>query len=289
MPPKLNINPEQLQKLGPYLLAGTFAFYGLRDCVYRVQSGERAIKFNILTGLSPVHYMEGYHLKIPFIEKPIIYGCRAKTFDIAASTPNRDLQTVELKARVIYKPNPEKLHEIHANLGYEYVQKVLTSLFNEVVRGVVAQYTAQQLYNQREMISESMKKNLTERCQPFNIIIDDLSLMDLHFSKFFEQAVEEKQIAQQSAERAKFTVEKAIQEKKSAIIVAEASAQSFALIGERIKQNPAYLQTQRIDTAVRISAILAHSKNRILLTSDSLMVNVNDEKFSTGMEKVVYA
>ena len=124
-----------------------------------------------------------------------------------------------------------------------------------------------------------MKRSLTERSRPFNIIIDDLSVMDLHFSKFFEQAVEEKQIAQQAAERAKFTVEKAIQEKKSAIIVAEAQAQTFNLIGERIKQNPAYLQTQRLDTAVRISEILAISKNRILLTSDSLMVNVNDKKF----------
>lgn len=63
------------------------------------------------------------------------------------------------------------------------------------------------------MISDQMKKHLVERTRPFNIMIDDLSLMDLHFSRFFEQAVEEKQIAQQAAERAKFTVEKAKQEK----------------------------------------------------------------------------
>jgi len=106
--------------------------------------------------------------------------------------------------------------------------------------------------------------------------------MDLHFSRFFEQAVEEKQIAQQSAERAKFTVEKAIQEKKSMIIKAEADAKSISLIGEQVNQNPAYLQIQRIDVARQISAILAQSKNKILLPSESLMINLNDKAFETG-------
>ncbi len=281
MPPKFNFNPEMLKNIQTPLVGAVFGFYLLSDCVYKVSAGERAVKFNILSGLSSKHYLEGYHLKIPFIERPIIYYCRAKTFDIAASTPNRDLQTVELKARVIYKPDPDKIDQIYKNQGPDYVQKVLTSTFNETVRAVVAQYNAQQLYNQREMISDIMKKSLTERCAVFNIMIDDLSLMDLHFSKFFEQAVEEKQIAQQSAERAKFTVEKAIQEKKSTIINAEASSQSFALVGEMIKSNPAYLQTQRIDTALRISSIVAGSKNRILMSSDALMVNINDKKFDT--------
>jgi prohibitin 2 len=109
---------------------------------------------------------------------------------------------------------------------------------NECIRGVIAQYTAQGLYSQRELVSDLIKKNLQERCRPFHIQIDDLSLMDMHFSRFFEQAVEEKQIAQQQAERAKFTVEKAVQEKKSTIIKAEADAQSIMLIGEQIKRNP---------------------------------------------------
>jgi len=282
MPPKMNIDPAMVAQYQGYLMGGALLFYLGSNSIYRVNAGERAVKFNILTGLSNKHFFEGYHLKIPFIERPIIYYTRAKTFDISCSTPNRDLQSVELKARVIYKPDPNKIDEIYKKLGPDYVNKILTSTFNEIVRGVIAQYNAQQLYNQREMISELMKKLLAERTRPFNIIIDDLSLMDLHFSRFFEQAVEEKQIAQQSAERAKFTVEKAIQEKKSMIIKAEADAKSISLIGEQVNQNPAYLQIQRIDVARQISAILAQSKNKILLPSESLMINLNDRAFETG-------
>lgn len=147
MPPKPQFNMADAEKLAKYpvqLFGGLALAYLGFNSIYRVNAGERAVKFNLLTGLGKTHYYEGYHLRIPFIEKPIIYYCRAKTFDISCSTPNRDLQTVELKARVIYKPDPDKIDEIYKKLGPDYVQKVLTSTFNEVVRGVVAQYNAQQ-------------------------------------------------------------------------------------------------------------------------------------------------
>lgn len=140
-----------------------------------MNAGEKAVKFNILTGLGNSHYIEGWHLKIPFIEKPIIMYTRAQMFDVSASTPNRDLQMVELKARVIYRPDPTKIDQIYKNLGPDYVQKVLTSVVNEVIRGVCAQFNAQQLLSQREQVSEKIKRGLVERTQSFNILIDDVS------------------------------------------------------------------------------------------------------------------
>lgn len=65
--------------------------------------------------------------------------------------------------------------------------------------------------------------------------------MDMHFSREYEKAVEEKQIAQQTAERAKFMVDRAIQEKKSTIIKAEADVQAIQLIGAVVKDNPGIL------------------------------------------------
>ena len=166
---------------------------------------------------------------------------RAQMFDVSASTPNRDLQMVELKARVIYRPDPTKIDQIYKNLGPDYVQKVLTSVVNEVIRGVCAQFNAQQLLSQREQVSEKIKRGLVERTQSFNILIDDVSQMDMHFSREYEKAVEEKQIAQQTAERAKFMVDRAIQEKKSTIIKAEADVQAIQLIGAVVKDNPGIL------------------------------------------------
>jgi regulator of protease activity HflC (stomatin/prohibitin superfamily) len=59
-----------------------------------------------------------------------------------------------------------------------------------------------------------------DRLSDFHIILDDVSIVDLVFGQEFTKAIEDKQIAQQQAERAKFIVEKALQEKRQIIIKA---------------------------------------------------------------------
>jgi len=86
--------------------------------------------------------------------------------------------------------------------------------------------------------------------------------------------VEAKQVAQQEAERAKFIVEKAEQDKKSAIIRAEGEAKSAQLLGEAIQNNPSFLTLRKIEAAREIAATIAASGNRVLLDSSSLLLNL---------------
>jgi len=88
--------------------------------------------------------------------------------------------------------------------------------------------------------------------------------------------VEAKQVAQQEAERAKFIVEKAEQDKKSAIIRAEGEATSAKLLGEAIQNNPSFLTLRKIEAAREIAATVAGSGNRVLLSADSLLLNLKD-------------
>ena len=71
---------------------------------------------------------------------------------------------------------------------------------------MVAHYNASQLLTMRDVVSKDMRRILTERARFFNIILDDVSITQLTFSKQFETAIEAKQVAQQEAERAKFIV-----------------------------------------------------------------------------------
>ena len=127
---------------------------------------------------------------------------------------------------------------------------------------------------QREEVSVRIKNVLSERAHEFNMQIQDCAITHLEFSKEFAKAVEDKQIAQQDAERAKYLVTLAAQSKKSKIIAAEGEARAAELIGESMKKNPVFAELRRIDAARDIAHVLANSSNRVYLNSDALLVNL---------------
>ena len=102
---------------------------------------------------------------------------------------------------------------------------------NEVTKSVVAQYNASELLTKRDVVSRQVRDQLMQRSADFKILLDDVSITHLAFSKEYTAAVEAKQVAQQDSERARYIVERALQEKKSIIIRAEGEARSAELIG----------------------------------------------------------
>jgi prohibitin 2 len=167
----------------------------------------------------------------------------------------------------------------------DYEDRVLPSIVNEVTKAVVAQFNASELLTKRDVVSKQIREMLVKRADDFHILMDDVAITHLAFSKEYTAAVEAKQVAKQEAERAKYIVEKALQEKRTIVIKAQGEAQSAALIGTAIKKNPAFLELRRIETGRDIATSVANGEAKVFLNSDSLLLNNIGSKNSATTTK----
>jgi prohibitin 2 len=260
--------------------------YGAYNSVYTVQGGHRAIVFNRLTGMKELSYGEGLNFNIPWLEWPTIFDIRTRPVNLQTLTGSKDLQMVTIAIRVLHKPNPNQLVWIYRYLGTNYDERVLPSIMNECAKAVVARYNANELLTKREQVSREISMDLQKRANHFNILLEDVAITHLAFSPEYAKAVEAKQVAQQDAERAKYIVIGAQQEKQTIITKARGEAESATLIGTAVKKNPGFMKLRRIDAARDIADIVANSGNKVYLNADSLLLNLvgdTDEKFEKGV------
>ena len=183
---------------------------------------------------------------------------------------------------MLTRPDANRLPQMYRELGMDFNERVLPSLIHDTLKSVVAQHNASELITKRENVSMQIRNMLVQRAKVFHVILDDVSITALTFGREYTAAIEAKQVAQQDAERAKFIVERAKQDKKAAVIRADGEAKSAKMIGEAISTNPAFLTLRRIEAARDIAETMSRSNNRVMLNADSLLLNLAEEKISSA-------
>ncbi|KAI9845362.1 MAG: Prohibitin-1, subunit of the prohibitin complex (Phb1p-Phb2p) [Thelocarpon superellum] len=247
-----------LRLLLPLALGVSFA----QASLYDVQGGSRAVIFDRLSGVKEEVVNEGTHFLIPWLQKAVIYDVRTKPRNISTTTGSKDLQMVSLTLRVLHRPDVKMLPKIYQSLGQDYDERVLPSIGNEVLKAIVAQFDAAELITQRESVSNRIRSELLKRAQEFNIALEDVSITHMVFGKEFTKAVEQKQIAQQDAERARFIVEKAEQERQANVIRAEGEADSAETISRAVaRAGDGLIMIRRIEASKEIAQTLANNPN----------------------------
>jgi len=241
--------------------------------LFDVDGGERAVVLNMFKGVEEKVRGEGTHFKVPWVMQPKIYNVRTRPKLIQTTTGTKDLQTITIHCRMLFKPEIEGLTTIHTTLGPDYEERVLPSIANEVMKATIAHYDAEQLLTQREHVSQEIREGIVARAKTFHILMDDISITHLTYGKEFAAAIEAKQVAEQEAEKQKFVVLRSEQERQATVIKSEGEAEAAKMISEALKTHgTGLIEVRRIDAAKDIAEALGNSPNVMYLPEGQRML-----------------
>lgn len=190
---------------------------------------------------------EGLHLVIPIVNSVKRLSVRVQKQEISAEASSKDLQEVYTDVALNWHILPEEANAIFQQIGdeKEVVDKIINPAVEEVLKAVMAKYTAEEIITKRGEVKAGVDDLLTTRLKNYHIAVDDISLVHVHFSERFSDAVEAKQIAEQEAKRAEYVAIKAAKEAEAKVNLAKGEAEAQGLLVRTLTSE--ILQKQAIE------------------------------------------
>lgn len=190
---------------------------------------------------------EGIHPILPIVTSVKTLSVRVQKTDAKADAASKDLQSITTDLAVNWNVDPAKVNQIFQQIGDEeqIVASILSPAISEVLKAATSKKTAEEIITKRTELKTEIDNSLKKRLEPYGVIVKDVSLINFGFSPEFSKAIEAKQIAEQEAKQAEFTVKKATQDAQAQINRAKGQAEAQRL--QRQTLTSEILQQQAIE------------------------------------------
>lgn len=233
------------------VVAGGFAIFIFIMILFawpfgQVDAGHRGIKtrFGAVTGEV---LGEGFYMRTPFVEDVIEVDIRTQITQTKADAASRDLQTVSADIALNFRPEADQVDDIYQKLGKDYAATVIAPAVQEGFKSVSAKFTADELITRREEVSQAVTAYLRERLQSRGIVAEQFSIVNFSFSEAFDNAVEAKVTAEQSALAARNKLEQTKFEAQAEIEKARGRAEAIRIESEALQNRPELLELRAIE------------------------------------------
>lgn len=241
-----------------------------------VGAGERVVLFSLTSGVLPYQLDEGFHFMIPLIQRPIRYEVRTQTYamskthwegevqgDDSLSTLTSDGQTVSVDISLRFHPHKDEVWKLHQKIGPDYISKIVRPELRSHTRIAIAEFPVTKVFSaDRQLIEDRIEERLRKSLGDTFIDVDEVLLQDVRFTEAFQRAVEDKQIAQQNAQRMQYVLEKTEKERQQKVTEAEGEAKAINLKAQALSENAKAIQYEYVQKiAPNVQAIITDGRS----------------------------
>ena len=233
------------------------------SCISSVPTGHTGI----LTTFGRVedHTLDsGINFKAPW-QSVVKMDNRVRKDTVQLACFSSDIQEVNVKYTINYQIDKANAMNIYRSIGKSYYDIVIAPNIIEVVKEVTALYTAENLINCREELSNRIESKLSERLTAYNINVVSLSCEDMDFSDVFTTAVEAKQVAQQNKLKAETEAEQRIIEAQAAAEIKKVETEAQAEAAKISADAEAYQIKTKAEAEAEANKKVAESLTDILI------------------------
>jgi regulator of protease activity HflC (stomatin/prohibitin superfamily) len=274
-----------------------------------IQPEERGV---VISALQPAGYrveplQPGLRWIIPFFESVVVYPISRQTYtmsiassegsiegDDSIAARTADGQEIFVDASLIYAIDPAKVIQLHIDWQDRYTDELVRPLARGVIRDIVSQYKVEEVVTSKRVeMTTKISNDMQQKLEDNGLSLVNFILRNITFSPEYAASVEQKQVAEQQAQQAKFVVEQRRQEAEQArqvaqgqadavvinaqgaadarLIQADAEAKALQLIAGALKNNDKLLLYQYINQlSPHIQVMLVPNDNPYLLTLPTL-------------------
>lgn len=200
----------------------------------------------------------GFHFKSPFQQVTLMDNREQKTA-FTTMAFSSDIQQVDVQGSINYNINKSTAMNLFKNVGVGYYNTLVNPRMQENLKAVFSKYTAEELISSRDKLSVEIRASLSKEMESYGINIISVSIENIDFTDAFTEAVEAKQVAQQSKLKAEIEQEQHTMEAQQA-----AERQKIAAEAEANVQK---IQADAAAYAIRTKAEAEAEANRLVAES----------------------
>ena len=225
-------------KAGASAIAGILAFALVIAFVlvpfsfHTVSSGEVAVVKHL--GKIEDVKTAGTHYDLWVTNKYIKYDTKVQDFEVFTAAYSSDAQPMEIAMTIQYQILSDKVVDIATQYGkLDILQNRIESVAIERVKSVLSSHKAMDIIAKRASISPDVENAIKELIgDEYYVNVTTVVLDNIDFSDAFEQAVEDKMIAEQAKLKADYENDKKVANAQAEIDIAKAKAEALMIAAE---------------------------------------------------------